>query len=88
MDILINSVELTRNLSIEVHKILTQQSPSLLDDLYSRKVTQYKLRYNEKVQHPAYNTMTFGKNFLRYQGAKLWWYLSIPTHLQTVHDEW
>ena len=61
-----------RKLSLEVHKILTHQSPSFLNDLFVMKDSAYNLRDNVKVHQPVFNTMTFGRNSLRYQGAKLW----------------
>ena len=61
-----------RKLSIEVYKILTQNSQNFLTDLFERKETPYILRDNDKRVQPAYNTTTYGKNSLRYQGAKLW----------------
>ena len=61
-----------RKLSIEVHKVLNQVSPSFLNELYVAKETNYDLRDSNKVKQPAYNTMTYGNNSLRYQGAKLW----------------
>ena len=73
-----------RKISIEVHKILAQESPSFLNNLYVRKDTIYNLRDNEKVKQPAYNTMTYGNNSLRYQGAKLW--NQLPAHVKEATD--
>ena len=73
-----------RKLSIEVYKILAQESPSFLNNLFIKKDTNYNLRDNEKVKQPAYNTMTFGNNSLRYQGAKLW--NNLPPHVKEATD--
>ena len=73
-----------RTLSIEVYKILSNLSPSFLNDMYVRKETTFDLRDNNKLQQPDYNTITYGKNSLRYQGAKLW--NNLPTHIKASTD--
>ena len=69
-----------RTLSIEVYKILNNISPPFLNDTYVKKETNYDLRDNNKLQQPDYKTITYGKNSLRYQGAKLW--NNLPPHIK------
>ena len=69
-----------RKLSIEVYKIITHNGPNFLESLFERYETPYNLRDNNRIHQPAYNTITYGKNSVRYQGAKLWNVL--PLHIK------
>ena len=61
-----------RKLSIEVYKIITHNGPNFLESLFESYETPYNLRNNNGIQQPAYNIVTYGRNSVRYQGAKLW----------------
>ena len=69
-----------RKLSIEVYKIITHNGPIFLESLFESYETPYNLRDNNRIQQPAYNTVTYGRNSVRYQGAKLWNIL--PLHIK------
>ena len=61
-----------RKLSIEVFKITSNDCPPFISDLFSDKSIPYHLRDKHKLEQPVYSTITYGKNSLRYEGAKLW----------------
>jgi hypothetical protein len=65
-------VQRLRSLVVEVYKILNNQSPAYLNDLFIIKESQYELRNILPLQQPKYNTMKYGLNSLAYQGASLW----------------
>ena len=69
-----------RKLSIEIYKITMKDCPTFLSDLFTRKEIHYDLRDNMRLEQPAYNTVTYGKNSVRYQGAKLW--NSLPPNIK------
>ena len=71
-----------RKLSIEVYKIVSKECPDFLHDMFMTKEITYNLRDENKVHQPKYNSMTYGYNSLRYQGAKLWNLL--PSDLKQV----
>ena len=73
-----------RKLSIEVYKILSGECPGFLNHMYVRKDLSYNLRDEIKVHQPKYNTMTYGRDSLRYQGAKLWNLL--PPYIKQATD--
>ena len=61
-----------RKLSIEVYKIVSKECPEFLNDMFVQKERKYNLRDDHKVNLPPFNTMTYGYNSIKYQGAKLW----------------
>ena len=73
-----------RKLAIEVYKITSKESPNFLSNMFTKKEFTHNLRDQQKVHQPSYNTMTYGYNSLRYQGAKLW--NMLPYTLKEVTD--
>ena len=46
-------------------------SPSYLRELFNKQETQYDMRDNEKFSLPQCNTIIYGRNSVKYVGAKL-----------------
>ena len=67
--------------AIMMYKIRKGLSPSYLNELFSIHTTQYEMRDNERYSLPAFNTVQYGKNSIRYLGAKLW--NNIPVNIKT-----
>ena len=66
-----------RSLAVLTFKIRKGTTPTYLKELFTAQETQYNMRDNEKFALPQYNTITYGRNSIRYLGAKLW--NSIPS---------
>ena len=70
-----------KSVAIVMYKIKHGISPSYLRELFRNHETQYDMRDNHKLEIPQYNTVQYGKNSIRYFGAKLW--NNIPVKLKT-----
>ena len=65
------------SLAILMYKVKKETPPSYLKELFRLRETQYDMRDSEKFSLPQYNTIKYGKNSIKYLGAKLW--NSIPS---------
>jgi len=59
-------------LAIIIYKIRKGTAPTFLHDLISYQNAPYDMRDQEKCILPEFKTIKYGKNSLRYFGAKLW----------------
>ena len=63
-----------------MYKVRKGIAPSYVSELFCIQESQYDMRDNDKFTLPQYNTVRFGKNSIRYYGAKLW--NSIPVSIK------
>ena len=56
---------------LEIYIILNNSSP-LLENMFKSKDIPYLVGNKNLIVTPKYNTVTYGYNSFRYQGAKLW----------------
>jgi hypothetical protein len=61
-----------KTVAVLMYKLRKNLAPGFLNDLITLQETQYDMRDNEKFVMPQYNTVQFGKNSIKYFGAKLW----------------
>jgi hypothetical protein len=61
-----------KSTAILMYKIRKGISPCYVNELFSVQESQYEMRDNDRLTLPHYNTVSFGKNSMRYFGAKLW----------------
>ena len=59
-----------QSLAVLMYKVRKDMSPSYLRELFKKQETQYDMRDNEKFSLPQYNTITYGRNSVKYLGAK------------------
>jgi hypothetical protein len=59
-------------MAILMFKIRKGMAPSYLLEMFSMHTSQYEMRDNDKYSLPSFNTIQYGKNSIRYHGAKLW----------------
>ena len=67
-----------------VYDVLNKNCPEFLNELFSYHNTDYDLRDNHKLELPSFKTMKFGRNCLRYEGARL--YNEVPIYMKTITD--
>ena len=67
-------------IAITMFKVNRNSAPSYITELFKRQQTPYDMRDNEKLMLPSFNTVHFGKNSIKYYGAKLW--NIIPTEIR------
>ena len=75
-------ITILRCIAIEVYKILNDQSPSYLNNLFEVIDVPYDLRDSNVVEQPLVRTVTYGIKSLRYFGAKLW--NNLPADLKSA----
>ena len=61
-----------RQILLSVHKILSNDLPPMSQSFYSVKENMYNCRVNNKLVQGRFNTILYGFNAMRYQGAILW----------------
>ena len=61
-----------RSILYYVYKVLNENVPSYLYDMFSLDNNVYNTRCQLKVKQPAFNGLTHGYNSVSYQGSKLW----------------
>ena len=69
-----------KSIAILIFKARKGIAPSYVNELFTLHESQYEMRDNEKLILPNYNTVGYGKNSMRYYGAKLW--NNIPTSIK------
>ena len=72
------------NLAEFVHKVLHNMSPPIESSFFRRKETPYEMRDNKKLVKPMYETVTFGKKSIAYQGPLVW--NSLPMHVKALEE--
>ena len=61
-----------KTIAIIIYKVRRGIAPSFLHDLVTVLNSSYDMRDNERCTVPEYSTVKYGKNSLRYFGAKIW----------------
>ena len=61
-----------RTIVIETYKSINKLNPAFLHDLFVKKCTGHDLRGAISLNQPKYDTVKYGFNSIRYQGARLW----------------
>jgi len=69
-----------KSMAVLIYKIKKGISPQYLQELISEQCVTYEMRDNDKLVLPPFNTVKFGKNSFKYQGAKFW--NSIPIEIK------
>ena len=64
-----------------MYKAMKGIAPSYVNEMFQTQESQYEMRDNDRCVLPKYNTVSFGKNSIRYYGAKLW--NNIPTTIKS-----
>ena len=70
-----------KNAAVVLYKIRNGTAPEYLNELFSRHISDYELRDNDRLSLPNFNTVKYGKNSFMYFGAKLW--NSIPSAIKS-----
>jgi len=65
-------IERLKAILIEVYKSIHKLGPSYLHNLFTAKVSNYDFRSVSSLTLPKFNTVTYGKGTLKYEGCKLW----------------
>ena len=68
-----------------VYYVLHRETPSFMYDLFVSHDTPYDLRDNKKAELPIFQTITYGKRSLRYEGAK--WFNDLPTNIKSCDNK-
>ena len=58
--------------AILMFKVKNDIAPTYIKHMFRMQHTPYDMRDNEKLILPHFNTVNFGKNSIKYYGAKLW----------------
>ena len=69
-----------RSLATEIHKAVHGGAPPYVSSLFTERESEYSLRRNHSLILPQYNTISFGKQSIRYTGPKVW--NSLPNTLR------
>ena len=78
------NITLKNNLVQFVFKVLLNQAPPVDNSFFSKQISPYDMRDNNKLVLPAFNTVQYGKRSIRFQGLSLWNVL--PSHVKCLHD--
>lgn len=62
----------TKAIAVTLYKVKTGMAPEYITDLFKPQASKYGMRDTDKFKLPAYKTVLYGKNSLRYYGANLW----------------
>ena len=68
-----------RSLATEIHKAVHGGAPPYVSSLFTERESEYSLRRNHSLILPPYNTISFGKQSIRYTGPKVW--NSLPNNI-------
>ena len=71
-----------RKLAHYVHKVLQGEVPMFMSNMYNVHRTPYNMRDNFKIDLIDFNTLTYGKRSLKYEGA--WLYNNLPCDLKVL----
>ena len=74
-----------RLIALEVYKIIHNQTPHYLSDMFTPNNNGYSLRRSNNVTVPLVKTTRNGINSLRYQGSKIW--NSLPHDIKVAMDQ-
>ena len=69
-----------RSLATEIHNAVHGGAPPYVSSLFTERESEYSLRRNHSLILPPYNTISYGKQSIRYTGPKVW--NSLPNNLR------
>jgi hypothetical protein len=69
-----------KNVAIQMYKVKHQMAPVYVQELFTRKESNYEIRDNDLFNIPRFKTISNGKKSFRYYGAKLW--ANIPKEIK------
>ena len=55
-----------------MYKVQYGLTPSIVDELFEQKYTSGYTLWNSDFDNPTFNTINYGKHFLRYKGPHVW----------------
>lgn len=70
-----------KSVAITMYKIKNGMAPQYITELFTAQGSHYEMRDTDKLRLPAFKTVSYGKNSLRYFGANLW--NTIPVEIKT-----
>ena len=73
-----------QDIAILIYKALHNQSPQYIKELFKLRISNYNLRGTDMLILPRFNTVTYGKNSLRYMGPKIW--NSLPDDIKAANN--
>ena len=68
-----------QDIAILMYKVKNNMCPTYISTLFEQPAIKYKLR-NHDFTIPRFNTVSFGKNLLRYMGPRVW--SSVPSNVK------
>ncbi len=69
-----------RIIATEVYKALNELSPKYLQGIIEKSDCDYNLRASSPLTQPKCNTVSYGLNYFRYKGPKIW--NSLPNYIK------
>ena len=73
-----------QDIAILIYNALHNQSPQYIKELFKLRISNYNLRGTDMLILPRFNTVTYGKNSLRYMGPKIW--NSLPDDIKAANN--
>ncbi len=61
-----------RQIATEVYKVMNNIGPDYVKDIFNVKDNLYNMRNTRPLIQPNYNTVTYGRNSIKYKGAMIW----------------
>ncbi len=61
-----------RQIATEVYKAMNNIGPDYVKDIFNVKENPYNMRNTRPLIQPNYNTVTYGRNSIKYKGAMIW----------------
>ena len=61
-----------KTVAIQMYKVKNQMVPNYIQELFTRRESNYDMRDNDLFNIPKFKTVSYGKKCFRYYGAKLW----------------
>jgi molybdate-binding protein len=73
-----------KKIAITVFKVINNSFKPVKCDFYNSKENSYSLRSVKILERPSINTITFGRNSLRYEGVVVW--EKLPKNIKSIND--
>jgi accessory colonization factor AcfC len=70
------------NIAISVFKVINDLFKPVRTDFYIHKENNYSLRNVKNLVRPNVNSITFGRNSLRYEGVVIW--ENLPNYVKNI----
>ncbi len=59
-------------MATEVYKIINNIAPKYLQDIFRLKDNSHGIRNSQPLEQAKFNTITYGRNSIKYKGAIIW----------------